>query len=274
MKPCGDVLLMFQQAEEIGYGARVFIENGVLDGVTRVFGLHTAPDVPVGCIGIKPGANNASVDYLKVTVKGKGAHISTPELGADALLTAARISAGAQDVLKNAGLPEGESILLGIGKMSAGAAYNSIAENAVIEGTLRAYSQESREKVIDEFTRFACEQACANKCTAEVYREDFTSPLINDPAICKEASDVAEALFGSGCVVKDRALSYGGDDFAELNMRVPGVYAYLGTANKALPDTLSSHHNGHFDIDEDALPIGTALLAAYACDYLGRNQTV
>lgn len=267
----GEVRLMFQQGEEVGYGARVFIENGAMDGVDSVFGWHCAPDLPAGKIGIIPGAVNASVDYFKIKIRGRGAHISTPQLGIDALLIAAKavcaIKAAAADAA-----PFPDNVLIGIGKLTAGTVYNSIAENAEIEGTIRAFTQTARENA--KHTVEALCSAAAQREGGSVGFEwrEFTSPLINDPQICARVSDIAGELFGADCPTADRAPALAGDDFAELLLLAKGAYIYFGTSNSENPDTLSACHNGHFDIDERVLSTAPALMAACALSFLSEEQ--
>ena len=95
----GEVRLVFQPAEEIGQGARPFVEAGVLDGADRVFGIHTASDLPSGTIGLKPGLNNAAVDHFRIMILGKSAHVSTPQLGADALYIASHTVVALQSLV-------------------------------------------------------------------------------------------------------------------------------------------------------------------------------
>ena len=104
--------------------------------------------------------------------------------------------------------------------------------------------------------------------TAELEWADFTSALINDAQAAAEAQKTAAALFGAEHVISSRLPSLGGDDFAEYILRVPGVYAYIGSGNPANPDTCVAEHNAHFDIDEDALTVAAALYTCYAADYL------
>ena len=100
------------------------------------------------------------------------------------------------------------------------------------------------------------------------------SPLVNDATVCKEVGAVVDGLFGVGHIVTDRAFSLGGDNFAEYLFEAPGTYAYLGTGNPNRPETLYSIHNGHFELDEDALSIGAALYAGYALSALnGQKET-
>ena len=95
----GEVRFLFQPAEEIGQGARPLIAAGMLDGAQRVFGLHTASDLPAGTVGVKPGANNAGVDHFIIRIHGKSAHVSTPQLGVDALYIASELVVALQSIV-------------------------------------------------------------------------------------------------------------------------------------------------------------------------------
>ena len=141
----GKVKLCFQQAEEIGYGAMVFINSGLVTG-DRSFGVHLASNIPVGKISVTAGPNNASVDSFKITVKGRGAHVFTPEKGIDALYIASQIVVAAQALVTRCTNPT-DSVIIGIGKLESGTAYNVVAKDAVMEGTIRTMYPEIREKV-------------------------------------------------------------------------------------------------------------------------------
>lgn len=263
-KICGDVRFVFQQAEEIGAGARIFLsQKDFMKGVSRVFGFHVAPDLEAGIVGIKSGINNAGVDYFKIEVTGKSTHVSTPHLGVDALYIASQIVVAIQAAVARLSSPV-EPLLVGIGKMTAGTAYNAVAESAVLEGTTRTLSFETRAKIKNHVNKIA--QNVAEMYGGKVLIEwkDFTSPLINDKKTCEEISELAEKIFGNGKVVRDREVSLGGDDMAEFLLASPGAYAYLGTCNKAKPNTQNQTHTVNFDIDEDVLYLASALYVASA----------
>lgn len=267
----GEIRFFFQHAEEVGQGARAFIAAGALEGADRVFGLHTAPDLRIGTVGLKPGLNNASVDHFAIHVHGKSAHVSTPQLGVDALYIASQIVVALQALVTRMTSPV-EPVIIGVGKLNAGTTYNALAASAVLEGTTRTVSQESRGRIKSLVTKTVQQISDLYGGQAEVEWTDFTAPLINDAQACAEAAAVAEDLFGSGTVVTDRALSLGGDDFAEYLLHVPGAYAYLGTGNPTLPNTVVSNHNGCFDVDEDALLIGAGLYVGYALAALSQDR--
>lgn len=259
----GEVRLFFQQAEEIGYGAKVFLKENLLCGADRVFGVHVAPDIPVGKVGVKAGPNNASVDHFKISIHGAAAHVSTPQRGTDALYISAQLVIALQAIVTRQTAPT-DTVIIGIGKLNAGTAYNIVAEDAVIEGTTRTFTPQQREFVnrrIDEVSQSVAQMYGA---TAQVIWTDYASPLVNHASVCKDVGKIVTDLYGEDSLVTDRELSLGGDDFAEFLLQVPGVYAYVGTSNSALPCTLVPAHNGKFDVDEDALPVATSLYAEYA----------
>jgi amidohydrolase len=264
----GEVRLVFQQAEELGGGAWQFIKAGVLEGAGRVLGVHMASDLPVGKIGIKPGVNNASVDYFKISVQGKSAHVSTPHLGADALYAASQIVVGLQGIVTRRVSPV-DTVLIGVGVLRAGTAYNIVAETAELEGTLRTVSAALRESIKTKIEELASHYAAVSGVAVSFEWKDFASPLINDPEVSSEVAAVAGGFAGEANVIRDRPLSLGGDDFAEFLRELPGVYAYIGSANSAKPNTTLPHHNCRFDIDEDALIYAAGLYAEYARWYLG-----
>ena len=262
----GKVKLCFQQAEEIGYGAMVFINSGLVTG-DRPFGVHLASNIPVGKISVTAGPNNASVDSFKITVKGRGAHVFTPEKGIDALYIASQIVVATQALVTRCTNPT-DSVIIGIGKLEAGTAYNVVAKDTVMEGTIRTMYPEIREKVKSDLEELVKSMAVIYGVEAEIQYKDFTSPMINPPIPAKEVEKVAVSLFGRDNVITDRPYSLGDDDFAEFILRVPGTYAYVGSGNSERPNTFVAHHDGLFDIDEDCLINSSLIEVAYTLDYL------
>lgn len=258
----GEVRFLFQPAEEIGKGAKAFLDAGALEGVDRVFGLHVAPDLPFGFVGLKPGLNNAAVDHFKIIVHGKSAHVSTPHLGVDALYIASQIVVAIQALVTRLTSPV-EPVIIGVGKLNTGTTYNALAETAVMEGTTRTISQDARERIRDLISKTVQKITDIYGGSAEVIWTDIASAVINDAGVCREVADVVKQIWGEDKVISDRKLSLGGDNFAEYLLRVPGTYAYLGTGNADRPDTLNSVHNGNFNIDEQALVLGASLYAGY-----------
>ena len=263
----GRIILTWQPGEEVGYGAQEIVASGALDGAGRSFGVHMAPNVPVGSLVLMPGPNNASVDWFRIRVHGLGAHICTPEQGVDAAYIASQIVVSAQALITRCTSPM-ENVLIGIGKITAGTAYNIVAQEAELEGTIRVFTPELRSQTKARLEALAKQTAAIYGGTAELEWSDFTSPLINDPEAAREAQKTAAALFGEEHVIRSRKPALIGDNFAEYLLRVPGVYAYIGSANPEKPDTCAAQHNSRFDIDEQALTVAAAMYACYAADYL------
>ncbi len=259
----GEVRLVFQPAEEIGKGTQPFIEANVLEGVDRVFGLHCAPDLPLGTVGLTPKLNNAAVDHFTISVKGVSSHVSLPHKGVDALYVASEIVVAVQALRTRLNSPL-EPMIIGIGKFNAGTTYNALAANAVLEGTTRTISKESRAKIKTEINRCVKNIAEIYGATATVEWEGFTGPVINDPEVCEEVAALVDETFGKGHVVKDREISLGGDNFADFIEEKKGAYAYLGTSSETKPCTKLPLHSDSFDLDEEAMLKGTWLHVAYA----------
>ncbi|MGN0347944.1 MAG: M20 family metallopeptidase [Roseburia sp.] len=267
----GEIRFLFQPAEEIGKGASDFIDAGVLKGVERVFGLHLAPDLAIGTIGVTPGLNNAAVDHFRILVKGKAAHVSTPQLGADALYAGCQIMTALQGLVSRRTSPV-EPVIIGVGKFHAGTTYNAVPGAAELEGTTRTISEEMRMQVRRWVDETAAQMSALSGATAEVIWNGITPALINDAEVSAEVKEVAASLSDITDrkikVMTDRPISLGGDNFAEFQRVVPGCYAYLGTANPELENSLNSLHNGNFDLDEEALLLGAGLYTEYALWWL------
>lgn len=261
----GEIRLVFQQAEEIGAGAKQFIAAGVTEGAGRVFSVHFTPELDTGKIGVTAGAINASVDYFRITVKGRSAHISTPQKGVDALYAACQIVTALQGIITRMTSPM-ETVLIGIGKLEAGTTYNIIAQEAVLEGTLRTLKAELRKELTDQITNVSAKTAAVYGADTEIEWKDFGPVVVNDDEVCNEAAEIAAAISPDG-VVCDFPPSLGGDDFGELLLDVPGVYVKIGCKK---PGTqVIPLHNCRFDIDEDALVYAAGMYASYAAWYLG-----
>lgn len=262
---CGKVLLFFQQGEEFGQGARVFIKKGLLEGADRVLGVHVASNIPVGKIGLSAGPVNASVDHFVIKVEGKSAHVSTPHLGVDALYVSAQIVNALQGIVSRQTNPT-DTVVVGIGVFQAGDAYNIVAGHARIEGTTRCFTQEIRDKTNQRIREIAEAIGKVNGATVTVEFEDFASPLVNNPLVCAEIRQVAEKLVGKENVIP-RERSLGGDDFAEYLLQVPGAYVYVGTGNNEKPDTIAPQHADHYDIDEEGILIAANIYTDYALKF-------
>lgn len=263
----GRIKLFFQQAEEIGAGAKLFVKAGLMEDVERVYGAHVSPKLPSGTISFTAGPMNASCDYFKIKIKGKGAHVSTPELGVDALYIAAQTVNALQSIVSRGTSPL-DTVIVGVGRLDAGTSYNIVAENAVLEGTTRAFTHESRERTNKRLREIAESSAKMLGGIAKVEFKDYAAPLINDGGACDEASKVAERLIPAENIIRNQEKALVADDFADYLALAKGVYGFLGTHNDKNPDTGVAQHNGHFDIDEEALLLSCNVYVDYALAFL------
>lgn len=267
----GEVRLIFQPAEECDMTTGEIFREGLMDGADRVFGLHCAPDLLSGTLGIKTGANNAGVERFAVTVHGRSAHVATPHLGVDALYIASQIVVGLQALVTRRSDPV-EPLLIGVGTLNAGRTYNAVAETAVLAGTTRTVSHETRRRIHEEVDRLIRATAELYGGTAETEWTYFASPLINEARSCEEIASLVSAYWPEIGIVRDRPIFLTGDDYAEYLLEAPGMYAYLGTHDPARPGTGHNIHDTRFDIDESALPLGAWFYAASAIRTLtGKN---
>ena len=262
----GEIGFVFQPGEEYGKGAVLFLQDGALEGADRSFGVHMQSNLPVGQVAMNLGAENASVDHFTIRIHGRSAHVSTPELGADALYAAAQIVTALQGLVGRLKSPT-DPALIGVGVLRAGEGYNIVAREAVIEGTVRCFSEETRAMINGKIADTARGVAALYNTTAEIETESFTRALINDARVYAETAPLVEKVVGRGnLVVKE--LSLGGDDMAEIMAVVPGVYAFVGSGSKAVPGSRLAHHTPGFDIDERCLTIAASLYVESALFWL------
>ena len=265
----GTVKLIFQPGEEVAQGAKRMIEDGVLDGVDEVFGMHVMGNLASGKIGVGSGPRMASADMFRITVKGKGGHGSMPNLAVDAVVVASAIVMNLQTIASREIDPM-ETVVVTVGKLISGTRFNIIAEDAIIEGTTRSFSYEVREKLPEIIERIAKSTAASYRAEVDVEYTLLTAPTINNEVSTERAKKSVEKIMSKEAVV-DFAKQSGGEDFSEYLMKVPGTFVIVGTANEE-KDTCYSNHHPKFDIDEDMLECGVALHAQYALDYLNENK--
>lgn len=261
----GTILFAFQPAEEIGAGARQFVRGGFVDDVDHVFGIHLSSRIELGKIDATPGPSNASCDIFKIKVNGKSGHVSTPDLGRDALVSAAAIVTQLQTIVARETKPSDE-VVVGIGVLRAGTNYNIIANEAFIEGTVRTFDPVVREQVLASVERIARLTAEAHRTSIEFSNYDAAAPLINDARAAEHAFQAAAKIIGAENIITDAPKSMGADDFADFLAVAPGIYCFVGTQSDE--QTAFNHHHEQFNIDEKGLLIAAELHVTYALDYL------
>jgi len=261
----GTIKLIFQPAEELAQGAKVMIKEGVMEGVDGVFGIHLWSDVEAGTVSVEEGPRMASADLFKITVKGLGGHGSLPHQGIDAVVVASAIVMDIQSIVSREISPL-ESAVVSIGKFQAGTRFNVIANEAILEGTTRCFDPSIREKLPGIIERIVTNTARSYRAEGSVEYTLGTPPTINEKKSSKIATKAVEKLYGKEAVAKLQKIT-GGEDYAMYLEKAPGVIAFVGIRNEE-KGICHPHHHEKFDMDEDALVMGSALYAQYAIDFL------
>lgn len=264
---CGNVKFIFQPAEENGQGALKMLAAGVMNDVDAILGLHVWPDLASGKVSLVAGPRMASADKLKITVRGKSSHGSMPHQGIDAILAASAIIMNLQSVSSREIAPL-EPAVITIGKLAGGTGWNITCDEVVLEGTTRCFSHEVRKNFPLAIDRIIQNTAASFRAQADMEYIAIAPPLINEPRIAKLAAASLCKLYGDN-IMGDIEKVMGGEDFAYLCENTPGAMAFIGIGNKE-KQTDYPLHSDKFNIDEDVLPIGAALHAQFALDFLNQ----
>ncbi|HWF43308.1 MAG TPA: amidohydrolase [Candidatus Kapabacteria bacterium] len=264
----GEVRFLFQPSEEkIPGGAPYMIEEGALEGVSEIFGLHVLSQADAGTVGFCPGEMMASADELYITIRGKSGHGARPHHAIDPVVVTAEVILGLQTLISRNLDPFAHGVI-SICSVHGGFAPNIIPNEIKLMGTLRSMSREWRDfahKRIHEIVNGICFSARAE---AEINIALGYPVLVNDEAETNFAESCAKELFGPDRVFRAERLM-GAEDFAYYLEKVPGTFYRLGIRNEAEGIT-ADIHNDHFTIDESAMKAGAAMQAYLALRALAR----
>ena len=265
----GTVKLIFQPSEEnaADSGARKMIADGVLENprVDAIFAQHVSPSYPTGSIALNEGAMSASSDRFFITVKGKSSHGSAPESGVDAVTMGAQVITALQTIVSRAVSPL-DSVVLTIGKVTAGSRYNIIAEECLMEGTCRTLNPRVQEQLparMEAIIKGVTEGMGGSY--AFEYVKGFI-PTVNTPGEFVLVRDAAQPLLGHEDVIIPDRTAMTGEDFSFFLKEIPGAFYWLGCQK---PDTpFYPLHNNRFAPDEEAMKTGMAVMLSAALEYL------
>ena len=272
----GSVVLMFQPGEEGNHGARMMIEEGVLDAagerVVAAYGVHVVSAmVPSGVVTARPGTAMAAADQMYVTVQGRGGHGSMPHLAADPVTVAAEIVLALQTAVTRQ-FDAHDPVVVSVGRIAAGTVDNVIPGTAEIDATVRTFSPEQHAIIPERLIRVVEHVAAAHGLTADVRYVRGYPVTVNDPAEVARGQRVTTALTGEqGFRVAPRPVS-GAEDFSYVLEQVPGAFLFVGaTPAGADPATAPYNHSAHARFDDAALPVAAAVLAGLALDRLAEG---
>ncbi len=266
----GNVRFLFQPAEECPPqgGAKDMIAEGVLRDppVAAVFGLHIWPDLPVGKVGLTKGPIMAAADSFELRIRGEGGHGAAPHQAIDALVVTAHAVLALQSVVSRKIDPL-EPAVVSVGTCHGGTAFNIIADEMVLEGTTRYLNPAVGRLLEEEMRRIVKNVGEAHAADCDLSYQFGFPPTINDPKMTELVAEAAAAVLGDDGVSWISAPSMTGEDFSYFLQEVPGCYFWLGTRNpgKGIVHPL---HSSRFQIDEDVLSLGAAVLANTALTVL------
>lgn len=258
----GTVKFVFQPAEEGMGGAVRMIEAGVLENpkVDVALALHLWNDQPVGWFGIPHGPALAGAEIFKIKVRGKGGHGAAPHNTVDPVLAASQMVVALQSIVSRNVEPL-KAAVVSVCTIHGGEAFNVIPQEVELSGTIRTFEPEVHEKVLERFEIIVYGLAETMGCQAELELKQVAPAVINRADLANRWQALARQMFPEADVSGDNYVSMGSEDMAFFLERVPGCFAFVGSANRA-KGLDAGHHHPRFDFDEEALPRAAALLAA------------
>ena len=268
----GSVLFMFQPGEEGYHGARIMIEEGLLDGLeppTGAFALHVTHRLTAGAISARPGPAMASGDTLQIVVRGRGGHASAPHDCLDPIPIACEIVQALQTLVTRR-VHVFDPAVVTIAKIEAGTTRNVIPDTASLLGTIRTVSETTRERVLDGVRRVAEGIAAAHGAEVAVELTRGYPVTVNDADFAGFVLDTARQLLGPEAVHTMSHPIMASEDFSYVLERVPGAIANLSTRPENGP--AFPNHSPRMLVNESALATGIGMHVAVALRFLDKNR--
>ena len=257
----GTIKFIFQPAEEGFGGAKYMIEDGAIENVDEIYAMHVWNYQKSGTIGIKSGPVMAAADIFTIKIKGIGGHGAAPQGTVDCIIVASHLIQAIQTIVSRNTNPL-ESTAITVGQINGGYNFNIIADELTLKGTTRAYTEKNKELIKKRLTEIikGVEKTFGAQITLD-YKDGYP-PVINDETVTKKVFKAAKTISKENVV--NPYLSMGGEDFSYFANKIPGCFFFLGTAPKNSKPMGVPQHCSHFDIDEDAMLVGSSIFVALA----------
>lgn len=264
----GNVVLLFEPAEETVGGAKYMIQEGLFDKIhiDAVIGLHVDENTKVGSIGIKRGVVNAASNPFTIKIKGKGGHGAHPDTAIDPVVIASNVILALQTIVSRE-IPPTDPAVITVGSIHGGTAQNIIPEEVTISGIIRTVRTEHRAYVKKRLVEVVEGIVTSLRGTCEIEIEESYPCLYNDDKMIGLVEETAKVLIGKENIKSLESPSMGVESFAYFSMERPSAFYFLGVRNEE-KGIIHPAHGSYFDIDEDALPIGAAIQSKAAFDFL------
>ncbi len=258
----GTIRLLFQSAEEINAGAKAMVEQGVLEGVDEIYGLHNHPTLAAGMAATCSGPMMGSVDRIEIKLEGRGGHGAIPDQSIDPIVCASAIVMGLQTIISREASPF-DPVVITIGSIHAGSANNVIPQYVEMTGTIRTFHPRVQAEMPDRVKRIIDQIAAGYRCEAELAYIRQVPVLVNEDAFLEAVNNVIDELIGSERRIT-AAPTMAGEDFSIYLERVPGCFFWLGSGPKEHAEQAYGLHHPRFTLNEDCIPLGASILASIA----------
>ena len=273
----GTIKFIFQPAEEGAPrgedgGAALMIKEGALENPrpAAIFGLHVFSPYPSGTVGYSSGPAMASSDSFSITIRGKQVHAAMPHMGIDAISVAAQCISALQTI-RSRRIDPMEGMVLSIGSIHGGNRSNIITGEVKMEGTIRTFSESTREGVRTMMKHTLAGCTAAGDASFALDFDGANYPVtVNDAALTAESLPQMRRVLGEANIIATKPVT-GAEDFSYFQKIIPGFFWFLGVRNEKLGIT-GAHHTPEFDIDEAALLPGLKLASNQLLDYLERHR--
>ncbi len=255
----GNVLFIFQPAEEGGAGAKKMMEEGLFEKFpcTQIFALHNWPSLEIGKMAVFPSAIMAGNCHIEIKIEGKGCHAALPHEGDDLILTAAHFVSALKNVVERS-TPANDSIVLSFTQIHAGDAFNVLPNTLFLNGTLRYFNPKLLQNLMEKITTFAQGFAQAFGVMISPQLTPHYPPTFNAEKPTLLAQKVAQKILGGENVYTEKTPAMTSEDFAFMLEKIPGCYAWLGNGNS------QGLHNPRYDFNDALLPLGVSYFVELA----------
>lgn len=258
----GEIRFIFQPAEEGFGGAKYMIKDGAIDNVDEIYGMHVWNYQKSGTVGVQSGPVMAAADIFTIEINGIGGHGAAPQGTVDSIVVASHLIQSLQTIVSRNTNPL-ESTVVTVGQINGGYNFNIIADKVILNGTARSYTNNNKTIIKKRMKEIINGVEKMYNAKIKLNYKDGYPPLINDEMASKNVSNAATKIVGSN-VIKPY-LSMGGEDFSYYTNKIPGCFFFLGTSPKDRPPMSTPQHCSHFDIDEEAMLIGSSIFVELAC---------
>jgi len=261
----GSVKVIFQPAEEGYGGAQYMINDGAIDDVDEIYGVHLWNYQNYGTVGTKAGSIMAAADLFEIIVKGEGGHGGMPHGTTDAILVSSHLIQALQSIVSRNTNPL-ESTVVTVGQINGGFNFNVIADEVILKGTTRSYTEKNRKMIKKRIKEIIKGISSTFSAKIKLKYKDGYPPTINDKACTEKILEASKKIVGSGAGMP--YLSMGGEDFSYFLNKIPGCFFFIGSSPNNSDKIKTPHHCSHFNINEDSLLIGSSVFLQLIEDLL------